>query len=81
MIRLGDAFSSDPAAIARFIITRFVDGGDSPEAARPPCWSSAHSNRSRWPDHKSAVRVPQLLRCDDLFTVVLEHFQTDFTIR
>jgi anaerobic selenocysteine-containing dehydrogenase len=78
MNRLGDALSLDPADIARaHYHPRPVDPVPTPDMAGPPVKALIVYNcnpAAVAPDQGAVQRG--LLR-DDLFTVVLEHFQTD----
>lgn len=78
MNRLGDALSLDPARIARaHYRPRPVDPLPSPENAGPPVKALIvfNANPATVAPDQNAIR--QGLQRDDLFTVVLEHFQTD----
>ncbi|RIK57287.1 MAG: molybdopterin oxidoreductase [Chloroflexi bacterium] len=78
MNRLGDALSRDPAVRARaYYHPRPVDAATLPEAATPPVQALIvyNSNPAAVAPDQTAVR--QGLGREDLFTVVLEHFQTD----
>ncbi len=78
MNRLGDALSLDPAAIARaHEHARPIDPITTPEQAGPPVKALIvyNCNPAAVAPDQAAVRAG-LLR-DDLFTVVMEHFQTD----
>ncbi len=78
MVRLGDALSLEPARLARaHYHPRPVDAPVLPEQAGPPVKALIvyNSNPAAIAPDQSAVLAG--LRRDDLFTVVLEHFQTD----
>ena len=78
MIRLGDALSLDPARRARALYhPRPVDPIPGPEEAGPPVKALIvyNSNPAAVAPDQSAVTAG--LAREDLFTVVLEHFQTD----
>jgi anaerobic selenocysteine-containing dehydrogenase len=78
MNRLGDALSLDPAAIARaHHHPRPVDPVPTPEQAGPPVRALVvfNSNPAAVTPDQAAIRAG--LSREDLFTVVLEHFQTD----
>ena len=78
MIRLGDALSLDPARLAQaHYRPRPVDPPVRPEEAGPPVKALIvyNSNPAAVAPHQQAVL--EGLRREDLFTVVLEHFQTD----
>jgi anaerobic selenocysteine-containing dehydrogenase len=78
MNRLGDALSLDPAGLARaHYHPRPVDPIPTPEEAGPPVKALIvyNCNPAAVAPDQSAVQRG-LLR-EDLFTVVLEHFQTD----
>ena len=78
MNRLGDALSLDPVRLARaHFHPRPVDTVPAPDEAGPPVKALVvyNSNPAAVAPDQSAVI--QGLRRDDLFTVVLEHFQTD----
>lgn len=82
MIRLGDALSLDPARIARaYHHPRPVDAETRPVDAEPGVIVPVkalivyNSNPAAVAPDQSAVLAG--LRRDDLFTVVLDHFQTD----
>ncbi len=78
MIRLGDALSLDPARRARALYRpRPVDPVPSPEEAGPPVMALIvyNANPAAVAPDQAAVRAG--LAREDLFTVVLEHFQTD----
>lgn len=78
MVRLGDALSLDPARIAQsHYAPRPVDAKPAPEQAGPPVKALVvyNSNPAAVAPDQSAV-IAGLAR-EDLFTVVLEHFQTD----
>ncbi|NOX62172.1 MAG: molybdopterin oxidoreductase family protein [Chloroflexi bacterium] len=78
MIRLGDALSLDPTRLARaHYHPRPIDPIPSPEEAGPPVKALIvyNSNPAAVAPDQAAVTAG-LLR-EDLFTVVLEHFQTD----
>ncbi len=78
MIRLGDALSLDPAAIARaHHHPRPVDAETRPEDAGPPVKALIVYNSNPAAVNPDQSAVLHGLRRDDLFTVVLEHFQTD----
>ena len=78
MIRLGDALSLDPAAIARaHHHPRPVDAETRPEDAGPPVKALIVYNSNPAAVNPDQSAVLDGLRRDDLFTVVLEHFQTD----
>jgi len=78
MNRLGDALSLDPVDIARsHAHPRPVDPVPTPDKAGPPIKAMIVYNCNPVtiaPDQRAVVRG--MMR-DDLFTVVLEHFQTD----
>ena len=78
MIRLGDALSLDPEQLARaHHHPRPIDPVPSPTTAGPPIkvLFVFNSNPAAVAPDQSAVL--EGLQRDDLFTVVLEHFQTD----
>ncbi len=78
MNRLGDALSLDPTAIARaHYHPRPADPVPTPEQAGPPVHALIvfNSNPAAVAPDQAAVRAG--LSREDLFTVVLEHFQTD----
>ncbi len=78
MNRLGDALSLDPTLIARaHYRPRPVDRMPAPEEAGPPVKALIvyNSNPAAVTPDQPAVLAG--LRRDDLFTVVLENFQTD----
>ncbi|MBP7962347.1 MAG: molybdopterin oxidoreductase family protein [Caldilineaceae bacterium] len=78
MIALGDALSLDPARRAQaHYHPRPVDPLPAPDQAGPPVKALIvyNSNPAAIAPDQAAVRAG-LMR-DDLFTVVLEHFQTD----
>ena len=78
MNRLGDALSHDPTALARaHYHPRPVDKVPSPEDAGPPVHALFvyNCNPAAVAPDQAAVRAG--LAREDLFTVVLEHFQTD----
>ncbi len=78
MIALGDALSPDPARRAQaHYHPRPVDPIPAPDQAGPPVKALIvyNSNPAAVAPDQAAVRAG-LMR-DDLFTVVLEHFQTD----
>ncbi len=78
MIRLGDALSLDSGRRARaHYAPRPVDGGPAPDEAGPPVQALIvyNSNPAAVAPDQAAVRAG--LAREDLFTVVLEHFQTD----
>lgn len=78
MNRLGDALSRDPARIAAaHYAPRPVDRKPAPADAGPPVQALLvyNCNPGAVAPDQSAVR--QGLLREDLFTVVLEHFQTD----
>jgi len=78
MIRLGDALSLDPASIARaHHRPRPVDTETRPEDAGPPVKALIVYNSNPAAVNPDQSAVLDGLRRDDLFTVVLEHFQTD----
>jgi anaerobic selenocysteine-containing dehydrogenase len=78
MIRLGDALSLDPARIARaHHHPRPVDPVPAPDQAGPPVKALIVYNSNPLavcPDQQAVVAG---MKREDLFTVVLEHFQTD----
>jgi anaerobic selenocysteine-containing dehydrogenase len=78
MIRLGDALSLDPAYIARaHHHPRPVDPVPPPDQAGPPVKALIVYNSNPLavcPDQQAVVAG---MKREDLFTVVLEHFQTD----
>src|SRR5690606_20401448 len=78
MNRLGDALSLDPAALARaHYHPRPVDAPPTPDQAGPPVKALIVYNcnpAAVAPDQGAVVRG---LQREDLFTVVLEQFQTD----
>jgi anaerobic selenocysteine-containing dehydrogenase len=78
MNRLGDALSLDPVVRARaHHHPRPVDSTPTPESAGPPIKALLVYNCNPvaiTPDQQAVVRG---LQREDLFTVVLEHFQTD----
>jgi len=78
MNRLGDALSLDPALIARsHAHPRPVDPVPKPEEAGPPVKAMIVYNCNPVavaPDQRAVMRG---MAREDLFTVVLEHFQTD----
>ena len=78
MNRLGDALSTDPAHIAlAHYHPRLVDPIPAPEEVGPPIKALIVYNSNPVavaPDQSAVVRR---LKRPDLFTVVLEHFQTD----
>ncbi len=78
MIRLGDALSLDPARLARaHYCPRPVDSPPPPDEAGPPVKALIVYNSNPAavaPDQRAVIEG---LSRDDLFTVVLEHFQTD----
>ncbi|RME82086.1 MAG: molybdopterin oxidoreductase family protein [Caldilineae bacterium] len=78
MIRLGDALSPDPERLARaHYRPRPCDPAPSPAHAGPPVKALIvyNSNPAAVAPDQNAVLAG--LRRPDLFTVVLEHFQTD----
>ncbi len=78
MIRLGDALSLDPERRARaHYAPRPVDRKPAPEDAGPPVMALMvyNSNPAAVAPDQNAVRAG--LAREDLFTIVLEHFQTD----
>jgi anaerobic selenocysteine-containing dehydrogenase len=78
MNRLGDALSLDPADVARaHYHPRPVDTLPTPEEAGPPVKALIvyNSNPAAVAPNQSAVH--RGLQREDLFTVVLDHFQTD----
>ncbi len=78
MPRLGDALSLDPARLARaWYHPRPVDAIPAPAEAGPPVKALVvyNSNPAAIAPDQAAV-IAGLAR-EDLFTVVLEHFQTD----
>lgn len=78
MNRLGDALSLDPARLAlAHYRPRPIDHAPAPEAAGAPVKALIvyNSNPAAVTPDQNAVR--EGLHRDDLFTVVLEHFQTD----
>jgi anaerobic selenocysteine-containing dehydrogenase len=78
MNRLGDALSQEPVRLARaHAHHRPVDPLVEPEQAGPPVKALIvyNSNPAAVAPEQTAVLAG--LRRDDLFTVVLEHFQTD----
>ena len=78
MNRLGDALSLDPAHIAQsYYAPRPVDRKPDPAQAGPPVKALIvyNCNPAAVAPDQSAVLAG--LRREDLFTVVLEHFQTD----
>jgi anaerobic selenocysteine-containing dehydrogenase len=78
MIRLGDALSLDPDAIARaHHHPRPVDAETRPEDAGPPVKALIVYNSNPAAVNPDQSAVLDGLRRDDLFAVVLEHFQTD----
>ncbi len=78
MNRLGDALSTDPASLARaHYHPRPVDRLPTPEQAGPPVKALIVYNSNPAAVCPDQAAVLAGLRRDDLFTVVLEHFQTD----
>ena len=78
MPRLGDALSLDPVRLARaWYHPRPVDPVPAPEEAGPPVKALVvyNSNPAAIAPDQAAVLAG--LQREDLFTVVLEHFQTD----
>lgn len=76
MVRLGDALSLDPEALRRaHMQTRPVD--QPPEDPGPPVHALVVYNSNPAAVAPDQGKVLEGLRRDDLFTVVLEHFQTD----
>ncbi len=78
MNRLGDALSLDPARLAlAHYRPRPIDGVPAPEEVGPPVKALIvyNSNPAAVTPDQNAVLAG--LRRDDLFTVVMEHFQTD----
>ncbi len=78
MIRLGDALSLDPArrALAHHA-PRPVDRKPAPEEAGPPVMALIVYNSNPAAVAPNQRAVLEGLSREDLFTVVLEHFQTD----
>ena len=78
MNRLGDALSPDPVDIARaHYHPRPVDVVPTPEEAGPPVKALIVYNCNPAAVAPDQTAVHRGLRREDLFTVVLEHFQTD----
>jgi anaerobic selenocysteine-containing dehydrogenase len=78
MNRLGDALSLDPADIARaHYHPRPVDTIPTPEQAGPPVKALIVYNCNPAAVAPDQATVQRGLQREDLFTVVLEHFQTD----
>ena len=78
MIRLGDALSLDPARIAAaHHHPRPVDPVPGPGEAGPPVKALIVYNSNPAATAPDQAAVTAGLRRHDLFTVVLEHFQTD----
>lgn len=78
MIRLGDALSLDPARRAQaYYAPRPVDRKPSPEEAGPPVMALIVYNSNPAAVAPNQRAVLEGLSREDLFTVVLEHFQTD----
>jgi anaerobic selenocysteine-containing dehydrogenase len=78
MNRLGDALSLDPTRLAQaHYHPRPIDPLPAPDQAGPPVKALLvyNCNPAAGAPDQNAVRAG--LRRDDLFTVVLEHFQTD----
>ena len=78
MNRLGDALSRDPERIARaHYHPRPIDPIPTPEEAGPPVKALIVYNCNPAAVAPDQAAVLEGLRREDLFTVVLEHFQTD----
>ncbi|MFN3980130.1 MAG: molybdopterin-dependent oxidoreductase [Caldilinea sp.] len=78
MNRLGDALSLDPARIAMaHYHPRPIDPIPTPEEAGPPVKALIVYNCNPAAVAPDQAAVLAGLRRDDLFTVVMEHFQTD----
>lgn len=78
MIRLGDALSLDPARIARaHHHPRPVDVIPTPAEAGPPVKALIVYNCNPLAVCPDQSAVIEGMKREDLFTVVLEHFQTD----
>ncbi len=78
MNRLGDALSLDPARLARaHYHPRPVDRIPAPEEAGPPVKALIVYNCNPAAVCPDQAAVRRGLRREDLFTVVLEQFQTD----
>ena len=78
MNRLGDALSLDPARLARaHYHPRPVDPLPTPDQAGPPVKALLVYNCNPAAVCPDQAAVLAGLRREDLFTVVLEHFQTD----
>ncbi|MEM7131717.1 MAG: molybdopterin oxidoreductase family protein [Chloroflexota bacterium] len=78
MIRLGDALSLDPAKIARsHYHPRPTDPVPTADQAGPQVKALFVYNTNPAAVNPDQAAVLQGLKRDDLFTVVLEHFQTD----
>lgn len=78
MNRLGDALSLDPARVAMaHYHPRPIDPIPTPEEAGPPVKALIVYNCNPAAAAPDQAAVLAGLRRDDLFTVVMEHFQTD----
>jgi anaerobic selenocysteine-containing dehydrogenase len=78
MNRLGDALSLDPALLAQaHYAPRPVDRKPAPEEAGPPVKALIVYNCNPAAVAPDQSAVIEGLKREDLFTVVLEHFQTD----